>query len=149
MPVFPSEEWVRAWTDRANADSDFVAAAQGWQGALGLVVSGVPSQDRRVDTFIRLDGAHGLWTGFIVGGDRGTVTGTVFCLRAGYDQWKQLVRGELDPIKGIVQGKVALRGHLPEVLRWTGAVLRMAEIAGALDTQFPDEPARPPNDDWL
>lgn len=36
MPLFPSEQWVAAWTALANRSKEFEASSAGWSGTVGL-----------------------------------------------------------------------------------------------------------------
>jgi putative sterol carrier protein len=89
--------------------------------------------------YIRLVGCSGEWTDYSYGTSPHHVQGCVFTLRAPYSTWKQVISGDLHPVKGIVQGKVSLSGHLPEVLKWTPSIMILAEVASRLDTVFVDE----------
>ena len=50
-----------------------------------------------------------------------------------------MIRGDLEPIKGLVQGKLRVRGDLPKILRYVKGTQELAYIAGQVDTTFPDE----------
>jgi putative sterol carrier protein len=63
-----------------------------------------------------------------------------FVIRAPYSRWKDVIRGDLEPVKGLVQGKLRVRGDLPKILRYTKGTQELAYIAGQVDTTFPDEP---------
>ena len=49
------------------------------------------------------------------------------------------VRGDLEPIKALMQGKLRVRGDLPKILRYVKGTQELAYIAGQVDTTFPDE----------
>jgi putative sterol carrier protein len=139
MPVFPSDDWAEAWVALANASDEFEASGAGWSGSVGLVVeadrdAGLPSP-----VYMRLDGENGKWVGFAVGHNGVLLEGTVFVLRAAYPRWKALIRQELHPIKGLLQGKIRIRGHLPEILKWTRSIMILVELAGRVKTEFRDE----------
>jgi hypothetical protein len=67
------------------------------------------------------------------------VDDAVFTIRGPYPAWKSVIRQELHPLRGIVQGRLRLRGQLSAFLRWSHATLIMTELAGRLDTVFVDE----------
>ena len=60
-------------------------------------------------------------------------------LTAPYSRWKDVVQGELDPIKGMMQGKLRVRGDLPTIVRYVQAANELVRLTGRIDTQFPDE----------
>lgn len=59
-----------------------------------------------------------------------------FVLTASYDRWKQVMTGQLDPVKGMMQGKIKLKGDLPTMVRNVKAATRLAELVGQVDTVF-------------
>lgn len=150
MPTFPSEEWLEAWAAMANASSEFRASGAGWSGGVGLIVEADGAMGVPETLYLRLDGRDGTWTGHAFGRSPRLVEETVFTIRAPYRRWKQVVRQELHPIKGLLQGKLVLRGHLPVVLRWLRSITILAELAGTVETRFADESTgldrRPPAD---
>jgi putative sterol carrier protein len=62
-----------------------------------------------------------------------------FIIRAPYSRWKEVIRKELDPIKGMMQGKLKLKGDLPTIVRYVKAANELVNIAGSVQTQFVDE----------
>jgi putative sterol carrier protein len=57
-------------------------------------------------------------------------------LTADYGVWQLVIRQELNPLRGILLGRIVVHGHLPDLLRYREAVLTMCELAGRLDTTF-------------
>lgn len=139
MPVFPSEEWVAAWVAAANRSREFEASGRGWEGAVGLVIEADANAGVAESLYVRLDGRHGKWLGSELGRNSALVEDAVFVLRAPYRRWKDLIRRELHPVKGLLQGKMRIEGHLPVILKWTKSMAILAELAGRIDTQFIDE----------
>jgi putative sterol carrier protein len=74
-----------------------------------------------------------------LGRQSASLDGALFVLRAPYGRWKDVIRQELDPLKGVLQGKITIRGHLPVILEWTKPILVLVELAGRIDTAFVDE----------
>jgi putative sterol carrier protein len=139
MPQFPSEEWLEAWVSVANGSQAFNESGSGWGGAVGIVIeadaaSGVPEP-----LYIRLDGRDGEWLSHAIGRNQRLLEGTEFILRAPYLRWKAVVRQELQPIKGLLQGSIRIEGHLPVILRWITSIGILARLAGEVDSEFVDE----------
>jgi putative sterol carrier protein len=143
VPVFPSEEWVAAWVALANGSLEFEASGRGWEGAVGLVIESDREAGVAEPLYVRLDGRHGKWLSSELGTSSELLEGAVFVLRAPYRGWKDLIRQDLKPIKGLLQGKLRVVGHLPVILKWTRSMAILAELAGRIDTEFVDERARP------
>jgi putative sterol carrier protein len=62
-----------------------------------------------------------------------------YTLSAPYTRWKDVVRGDLDPIKGMMQGKLRVRGDLPTIVRYVKAANELVRLTGLVATEFPDE----------
>jgi putative sterol carrier protein len=62
-----------------------------------------------------------------------------FCITGDYARWKQVLKKELDPIKGMMQGKLKLKGDLPTIVRAVKAAEELVNSGGNVDTRFLDE----------
>jgi putative sterol carrier protein len=62
-----------------------------------------------------------------------------FCITGEYARWKQVIRKELEPIKGMLQGKLKLKGDLPTIVREVTSAQALVNSAASLDTTFLDE----------
>jgi putative sterol carrier protein len=144
MPLFPSEEWVEAWVTLANGSAEFEASGAGWEGTVGIVIEADPRSGVPETLYMRLDGRNGKWLAHALGTSSGILEGAVFVLRAPYLRWKELVRQDLHPIKGLLQGRIRIQGHLPVILRWIASIGVLARLAGEVDTEFVDEVAPGP-----
>lgn len=140
MPVFPSEEWVQAWVALANRSAEFEASGKGREGAVTLVIESDEDAGVPRPIYVRLDGRNGKLVGYQFGTQAVLAEETIFALRAPYPRWKEIVNQELNPVKGLVQGKIMVDGHVPVVLTWTKSILVLAELAGRIQTEFVDEP---------
>jgi hypothetical protein len=60
-------------------------------------------------------------------------------LSAPFSVWKELIRQQLPPVTGILMGRVALRGHLPDVLVYRASITTLWLLVGQLHTEFADE----------
>ncbi len=59
-----------------------------------------------------------------------------FVLSGSYENWKKLVKGELDAIQGVMRGDLELDGEMQQVMKYTNATKRMADIANNVETEF-------------
>jgi putative sterol carrier protein len=139
MLIFPSPEWVAAWVELANSDQAFRSAGAGWDGVVGCVIEADEAVGVGDDLYLRLVGRDGYWHQNTLAADAGLVDDAVFTISGPYSTWKSVIRQQLHPLKGIVQGRLRLHGQLSTFLRWSRATLIMTELAGRLDTAFVDE----------
>jgi putative sterol carrier protein len=142
VPVFPSDEWAAAWLELSNTSAEFAASGRGFVGSVVLVVDAEPAAELATPIYLRLEGRDGRWTRHELGRSAALLDDALFVVRGPYARWKALIRQELHPIKALLQGKLRIEGHLPELLRWTRALIILASLAGEIETEFMDE-ARP------
>ena len=137
MLTFPSEEWVAAYRDAVNANAAYALAAKDWtHGAVALVI--------RADSRIGLVADEALWLDLHQGVCRAARRCTIdeamaapFVISGEYARWKQVIRKELEPIKGMLQGKLKLqKGHMPTVVRFVKASQELVESTALVPTRF-------------
>ena len=138
MAVFPSEEWFAAFVAEINASEEYRDAAAKWEGDVSLVFEAEPDKGVPADVWGWLDLWHGeCRSGRFVPAEEGGKAR--FVVRAPYSRWKDVIRGKLDPVKGIMQGKLKLRGDLPAILRHVRAAQELVHLSSEVETEFVDE----------
>jgi putative sterol carrier protein len=137
MPEFPTEEWFQSFIAAIDASEEYAEYAATWEGDVIIQVEAEPDKGLAADVHGLLD----LWHGRCRGGgivDEARARAAEFVVRAPYSRWKDVIQGDLEPIKGLVQGKLRVRGDLPKILRYVKGTQELAYIAGQVDTTFPD-----------
>ena len=62
---------------------------------------------------------------------------TPFVIEASYAQWKAVIRGDIDPIKAMLQSQLRLtKGHLPTIIRDVEGSRQLVMSASKVDTEF-------------
>jgi putative sterol carrier protein len=139
VPRFPSEEWFGAFVDVINASEAYASYAADWEGDVVIAIGAEPDHGVPEDVLGLLD----LWHGGCRGGglvDGARAEAADFLVRAPYSRWKQVILGELEPVKGLMQGRLRVRGDLQKILRYVKATQELARLTGNVETTFPDEP---------
>lgn len=135
---FPTQEWFRALADAINGSDAYRDVAADWEGDVAFVIEADPERGLPDDVWGYLDLWHGACReGAVVSADRGAEA--EFVIGASYRRWKDVVRGELDPVRAMMQGKLRVRGDLPKILRYVQAAHELVAICGTVPTRFPDE----------
>lgn len=138
MFEFPREEWFRALSEEINGSAAYRAAASDWEGDISFVIEADPERGVPADVWGYLDLWHGACCeGRLTTPDEGTAA--AFVISATYRRWKDVVRGDLDPVRAMMQGKLRVRGDLPKILRYVQAAHELVVICGYVPTRFPDE----------
>jgi putative sterol carrier protein len=96
---------------------------------------------------IGLTEAYGIWLDLHEGVCREAHACTVeeaqtapFCIFGDYASWKQVIHKELEPVKGMMQGKLKLKGNLQIIVRNVKAAQALVTCATRVPTTFLDEP---------
>jgi putative sterol carrier protein len=138
MPEFPSEEWLKEYVQRINDSEGYREAATTWEGDVAYVIEAEPDKGVAEDTWAWLDLWHGeCREGKLVTPDEGEKAR--FVIRAPYSRWKEVIKKELDPVKGMMQGKLKLKGDLPTIIRYVKAANELVNLAQTVPTEFADE----------
>jgi putative sterol carrier protein len=141
MALFPSSEWLDTYVERINQSAEYRHAAAGWEGDMSYVFESEPDKGVPQEIWAWLD----LWHGECRGGRYGIPAEegakARFIILAPYSRWKQVIRKELDPVKGMMQGKLKLKGDLPTIVRHVRAANELVNLAASIPTEFVDETA--------
>jgi putative sterol carrier protein len=138
MPQFPSEEWLKEYVARINDSPAYKEAAASWEGDVAYVIEAEPDKGVPEDVWAWLDLWHGeCREAKIVSSEEGEKSR--FVIRAPYTRWKEVIRKELDPVKGMMQGKLKLKGDLPTIVRYVKAANELVNLSQTVPTEFPDE----------
>lgn len=139
MPKFPSQEWLEEYVVLIKASPDYSAAAETWEGDVTYVFEAEPEKGVPEDVYSWMDLWHGDVRDYKYGVSKEQGEAAKFVIRAPYSRWKEVIKKELDPIKGMMQGKLKLKGDLPTIVRYVKASNELVNIAGQVPTEFIDE----------
>ena len=137
---FPSPEWCTAYGEAINANADYRAAAREWTfGPVVMVVSAEPSLGIPEDMAMWLDLHQGECRGCrLVSREEGEKAG--FVIVASYARWKEVIRGQLDPTKGMMQNRLKLtKGNMPTMVKFVTASKQLVASTVRVATRFIDE----------
>jgi putative sterol carrier protein len=138
VPRFPTDEWFQAYVVRINASQEYQEAAADWEGDIAFLVEAEPDRNLPEDVYGYLDLWHGRCrrAGVI---SPETAEDARYLIAAPYTRWKDVLLGDLDPIKGMMQGKLKVRGDLPMLVRQVRSANELVRLTGEVETVFPDE----------
>jgi putative sterol carrier protein len=138
MAMFAGQEWFEAFGREIEASDTYREAASDWEGDIAFRVVAEPDRNVPRDLWGYLDLWHGRCRRAAAIEADGAA-GAAYTLTAPYSRWKDVVQGELDPIKGMMQGKLRVRGDLPTIVRYVKASNVLVDLTTTVDTQFVDE----------
>lgn len=141
MLLFPSERWLEEYVALLNSSEEFAEAAAEFEGDLSYVFEAEPDLGVPRDIWAWADVSGGRCTAarYDVPPEEGAKA--QFVVSAPYSVWKQVVTKELDPVRGLMEGCLRVKGHLPTLLRYVRAANELVYAAGEIPTHFVDEPS--------
>jgi putative sterol carrier protein len=141
VALFPSAEWLDLYAERINESPEYREAAATWEGDVSYVFEAEPDRGVEDEIWAWLDLWHGECRGhtYAIAPEEGERA--KFIIRAPYSRWKEVINKELDPVKGMMQGKLKLKGDLPTIVRYVKAANELVNLAGSVPTEFLDEKA--------
>jgi putative sterol carrier protein len=139
MALFPSEAWLKEYVDKINSSREFEEAAATWEGDISYVFQAQPDIGLADDLWVWMDLWHGTCrdSKYEVTPQEGEKAR--FVIRAPYSRWKQVIAQDLDPIKGMMSGKLKLKGDILTMIRQVKAAKALVNVAGTVDTEFLDQ----------
>jgi putative sterol carrier protein len=138
-PKFPGKEWLEAYAAQINSSKVYAECAATWEGDVTLLFEAEPLLGVPHPIYSWLDLWHGTCRAvrYDVPQEEGDLA--KFVIRAPYSRWKQVIRGELEPVRGMMQGKLKVRGDLALIVRHVKAADELVRIAREVPTVFVDE----------
>jgi len=138
MPLFPTDEWFQGYVVQINDSEEYHEAAADWEGDIAFLIEAEPDKNVPEDVHAYLDLWHGgcRRAGVITPAEAGEAR---YQIAAPYTRWKDVLLGDLDPIKGMMQGKLKVRGDLPMLVRQVRSANELVRLTGEVETVFPDE----------
>ena len=138
MALFPSDDWMTIYRERINASGDYREAAATWEGDVAFVFEAEPDRGVPEDLWAVLDLWHGeCRNGRMVDAEEGGRS--AYVIRAPYSRWKEVLHGDLDPVKGMMQGKLKVQGDLATIVRYVRAANELVHLTSEVPTTFRDE----------
>src|SRR6476659_9861827 len=138
MAMFAGQEWFEAFGREIEDSEAYRESAADWEGDIAFRIVAEPDRNVPQDLWGYLDLWHGgCRAARAIGADEGDAA--AYTLSAPYSRWKDVVQGELDPIKAMMQGKLRVRGDLPTIVRYVKAANELVRLTGLVDTDVQDE----------
>ncbi len=133
-----SPEWAARFKEEVNGSSAYRDAALKWEGSVGLVILAEPDKGFPEDLGVFMDLWHGQARD-IRPCSRPDAEGAQYVITGSYSTWKRVATKDLNAIKGIMLGKLKLRGDFPTLVRYTKASQELTECTTRVAVRWPDE----------
>lgn len=137
MPRFPTDPWFQDFIAAINDSERYQETAADWEGDIAFQIEAEPDKGVPETVWAWLDLWHGRCrTGGIV--DPETGAACRYVISAPYSRWREVLEGDLDAVRGMMQGKLKVKGDLPTIIRYVNAANELVHLTGTVDTEFPD-----------
>jgi putative sterol carrier protein len=133
MAQFPNEEWLNALVEKLNTDERYAQVARNWEGDMAFVIEpgGMLAEVRR----FYLDLWHGKCRDGYLIGENQEIT-PVFTLKAPYDNYVRLLKGELEPMQALMTRKISVQGNMAVLMRSVPTVLDFVRCCREVTDSF-------------
>ncbi|MEM8963743.1 MAG: SCP2 sterol-binding domain-containing protein [Acidobacteriota bacterium] len=127
-------DWTAAYAVALAESEAYRKAAQTWEGSIVLEMTAGAAES---GSAVFLDLWHGECRAARVASDTDRESAD-FVIRATIETWKKVLASELDPIFGLMTGKLGLaRGKLAQLVPYAAASKELVAAATRLDSVFP------------
>lgn len=135
MPAFFSPDWAAAVCAALGASDAYRQSAATWDGAIRFVAREVPGThpERAVWLDLRHGDCHGTATG-----DDARAAAAPFEIAAAYPVWTEVLAGRLDPVMGMMLGKLKLTGSMAQIASHAKAAKELVACAASVETAPPE-----------
>jgi len=116
---YMSEDWVTAYCKALNDNPKYEKAATTWEGDFVFIAQDHPDGG---DVRIYMDLWHGKCR---KAGLAEPEKNAEFIITGTYDEWVKVAKKELDPIQGMMVGKLKLEGDMTKIMRATKAAVEL------------------------
>ena len=62
-----------------------------------------------------------------------------FIMKGPYANWKQLFKGEISPVRGLLTRKFKLKGSMAKIMQYNKAISIMGKITSSIESEYIDE----------
>ena len=120
MAEFPSSDWLQALMDKLNTDERYAQVARNWEGDMVFQIEPGGPIEEPISWYIDL------WHGkardaFVI--DDSHQLNPVFTLKAPYENYVRLLKGELEPMQALMTRKIGVKGNMAVLMRSIPTVL--------------------------
>jgi len=132
---FPSDEWIEAYKEALNGEAGkgFQKASEDWEGDFLFVINPDDTFEKTVHLYIDL--YHGKCRNAKMITDASSVPEAEFQYIGTYANWEKLLKGEIDPIRGLLMRKFKLVGNKAKLMR-SPVAKELVKTARTIDSDF-------------
>ena len=132
---FPSDEWIKALMNKLNESESYERSAKDWEGDFMFISEPDETYPERAYLFLGLYHGRATDAAMVAGPDERK---TEFSITAPAKIWRQVIESKLDPIQGMLTGKLKVDGDLMKIMRYPKAAQEIVSCCALVPTDFPE-----------
>ena len=133
---FPSEDWITRFVEELDTNEEYKDAAKDWEGDFLFIVNAGPVMKSEWIAYMEL--WHGECRKYSVLPNR-EAKKTEFVYEGPLENWIELIKGNLDPIRGLLTRKFKLTGSMSIIMKNVKATTELAKNCTRVPTLFNNE----------
>ena len=130
---YPSEKWIKAWREDLNKNKEYAEAAKDWEGDFLFIINSGGPIEKEIIYYVDL--WHGKCREAYEVPSRDAKK-TAFIYEGPYENWKKIIKGELDPTRALLTRQMKLAGDMAKVMRYVRATNEMVKTNLKIPTDF-------------
>ena len=131
MITFPSEEWIQKFKEELNKNKDYEVVAKNWEGDFLFVITPDDGLDREYVFYVDL--WHGKCREAALLNE---IKDAAFVFKGPYSNWKQVIKKDLDPIRGLIRGLFELDGDSKVIINEIKSAQELVNTASKIPVDF-------------
>lgn len=132
-------DWANSAANSLQHSQGYKNAASTWEGAMVFMLQADPSLGIHHAKSVYFDLWHGECRAARIASNTDLETAQYIILADAFT-WKQVLNSQLEPIAGLLRGKLKLKkGNMAVLARYVIAAKEMVKCAASVPTLFPNE----------
>jgi len=137
MPVFPSEEWIKALQAVLESDEEYKKAGADWEGDIITIVEAEPGKLDQPFCYYSKPHRGELVESFKLNSPADKTA--EYTISGPYSVWKSIVKREADAMQMMMKGKVRVKGDMQKLLRYAKFQQLGMKALQKVETTFIDD----------
>lgn len=133
MAKFPTQEWLQSLMDKLNSDEKYAQVARNWEGDMAFQIE--PGKIMAESLTFYLDLWHGKCRSVSVV-DEPQLLKAAFVLKAPYENYVRLLKGEWEPMQALMTRKLSVQGNMIVLMRSVPTVLDFVRCCREVTDSF-------------
>jgi putative sterol carrier protein len=134
MPQFPSDEWIKALSEKVNESEAYREAAKNWEGDFYFIIEA--GEGVAQETYLYMDLWHGECRDAFMAEDP-EVKSPEFLIRAPVSGWRKVIEKKTDPIRALMTRQLKLKGTMTKIMKAPKAATELVNCCTLVETQWP------------